>query len=68
MSKRQKYFLKQKLYGVLLILIGIVIALMLGGDGTALIFLVPIGVELIFSRKMWLVDSFYENLKTKESQ
>lgn len=64
MSKRQKYFLKQKLFGIGLIAIGILL-MILSGDGSATIIIFPIGLMLIFSKKMCIIDDYSTNMKTK---
>ncbi len=56
---RMLYFLKQKLYGLLLAIFTVFAVVVLNGDATIAVFTVPISVLLIFSRKMILVKDFY---------
>lgn len=45
------YFLKQKLCGLILTAIGCAVPLLLDGDATASVILIPLGVFLIFTRQ-----------------
>lgn len=45
-----KYYIKQKMLGLTLLLIGIIVA-MLTLDGTILLFSLPVGIALIFSKE-----------------
>jgi hypothetical protein len=45
------YFIKQKIAGVTALIIGVVSPLLLDGDGTASIILLPLGFYLIATRK-----------------
>ena len=64
MSRRQRYFMKQKLIGLGMIIIGIVGAIITRGiDGSGAILLVfgGIGSILLFTKDMvWMDDYFYE--------
>lgn len=52
MNKRKiMYFLKQKLCGLVLVASGVVIPLILDGDATASVILIPFGLFLIFTRQ-----------------
>ena len=52
MNKRKLiYFLKQKLCGLILTAIGSAIPLLLDGDATASVLLIPLGVFLIFTKQ-----------------
>lgn len=52
MNKRKiMYFLKQKLCGLVLVASGVVIPLILDGDATASVLLIPFGLFLIFTRQ-----------------
>lgn len=60
MSAEIKYFIKQKLMGLLLVLLGIATMFLLDGDWTFAAFIIPIGLWLIFTRKM-AIDGDYED-------
>ena len=52
MNRRKiMYFLKQKLCGLILVAIGVVVPVLLDGDATASILLVPLGLYLTFTRE-----------------
>ena len=52
MNRRKiMYFLKQKLCGLVLVASGVVIPLILDGDATASVILIPFGLFLIFTRQ-----------------
>ena len=56
---RARYFRKQKLMGVLLTLLGILTAFLLEGDITVAMIIVPLGLYVIFTKKMVLSDDYY---------
>ena len=49
-KKERGYFIKQKLCGLAMIVIGIAIPILLDGDATVSLFAVPLGLYLIFTR------------------
>ena len=52
MNRRKiMYFLKQKLCGLVIAGIGILIPFLLDGDATASVILIPLGLFLIFTRQ-----------------
>ena len=57
MNERQKYFVKQKLLGIGLLLLA---ALSLStGDGTLALFLIPLGLYTVFTKKMVLMNEYF---------
>lgn len=48
--------LKQKLYGLALIVLSIICGILLEGDMTISVILIPMGLYLIFSEEYWLND------------
>lgn len=58
MTRRQRYFVKQKLIGLVAIILGIVTSIVLKGDATFCIIAVPVGLGLIFTRKMVITDDY----------
>ena len=44
------YYLKQKLYGLILVIIGIITPIICDGDATASLLLIPLGLYLIFTK------------------
>ena len=49
-KKERWYFIKQKLCGLAMLIIGIAIPILLDGDATVSLFAVPLGLYLIFTR------------------
>lgn len=64
-QRRALYFLKQKLLGVVLIAISVISA-KVTGDGTAAVFLAPVGLYTIFTKDMFLVDSYFLEQEEKK--
>lgn len=64
MSKRQRYFIKQKIYGVVIMLIGI-LPIILHGDGTAALLTTPIGLYLMMTKKMCIMDNYYYTVQMR---
>lgn len=58
MSGRGLYFVKQKLIGVLLIVLT-VIAVIYTGDATVSLLTVPVGLMLIFTKRACIVDGYF---------
>lgn len=59
MSERTKYFIKQKLIGLVMILIGVVSAIVLDGDVTVLSLFVTIGFIFVTTKSKILMNSYY---------
>lgn len=57
--KRLLYFLKQRLCGAVLIILAVLTTILLDGDATAVAFLIPIGLFLIFTKEMCITNKFY---------
>lgn len=68
MNKKQKYFLKQKLIGVGIVLFCIISSIMMG-DATGQCLILPMGIFLIFTKeKAWVDDDYFcENDEDEES-
>lgn len=58
-KERRKYFLKQKLLGVLLIALGLVTLSFSEGDATVFVTLLLFALCFIFSKRMLLTNSYY---------
>ena len=57
--ERKKYFITQKLYGVAVLILTVVAVKLLDGDATIALFTVPLGVTLIASKEMLIVNEYY---------
>jgi len=64
-SRRQKYFLKQKLFGAGVLAFTAISIPLLDGEATHAILLVPIGLYMIFTKEMCLYDSYYQEIKER---
>lgn len=59
MSKKERYFMKQKLIGLAMILMGVITTIISGGDITSLVLVGPIGIMLLTTKRMIFADSYY---------
>ena len=50
-SADRAYYIKQKLYGVILAAIGIIVPILFDGDATASLLLVPMGLFVLFTKE-----------------
>ncbi len=66
MTERQKYFVKQKLIGIAMLLLTAVSWIVLDGDATIGILYVPIGIYLIFTKKMWVMDDYFLQIEERK--
>ena len=69
MTRRQKYFLKQKAIGLVLIVGTVIVALLVGGDITGALITIPVGLCLCFTKKMiWMDDYYWEVKEAKDKE
>lgn len=68
MSRHQIYFLKQKLMGVALLLLTILVVIALDGNMTIAIVTVPLGLVLLFSKTMLITDDYYFEVKERSER
>lgn len=66
MNRRQKYFLKQRIMGILTLLLAVIITIIMDGDISVAIFLVPMGLSLLFSKKMIWEDDYKAEMEEIE--
>ena len=59
MSERTKYFIEQKLIGLVMILIGVVSAIVLDGDVTVLSLFGTMGCIVVTTKSKILMNSYY---------
>ena len=64
--KEKRYFLTQKLYGVAMLILTAVSVKLLEGDITAAFILVPMGIVLITSKEMLIVNKYFWECEGKE--
>jgi hypothetical protein len=66
MYRRQLYFLKQRLTGLLVLTLAGLSVMVLNGDPTLALILTPAWATLLFSKKMVLTDDYYFEVKEQE--
>lgn len=59
------YFIKQRLYGIALIVITMLAVMALDGDATIALFTLPLAGYLLFSKEMSIIDNFYWETKER---
>ena len=58
-QQRRWYFIKQRLLGISLLIFTVLATKLLDGDATIALITVPLGLYLIFSKEMLVVNNFY---------
>lgn len=58
-QQRRWYFIKQRLFGIALLIFTVLATMLLDGDATIGFVTVPMGLCLIFSKEMLIVNNFY---------
>ena len=64
---RRWYFLKQKAMGAALLALTVVMVKILEGDATIALITVPLGLYMICSREMMLINGYYWETKERET-
>lgn len=57
--EKKKYFLTQKLYGVATLMFTAAVVKILNGDATIALLTVPLGVTLLTSKEMLIINEYY---------
>lgn len=57
MNRKTLYYIKQKLIGILLIVLSVT-TIKVTGDGTASLFLVPVGIYVTLTKEMIIADDY----------
>lgn len=65
-SKFYYYFRKQRIYGAIVVALGILSAIALDGDITAALLLVPLGLYVMFTKKMVVTDDYFWEMEAKK--
>lgn len=58
-QQRRRYFIKQRLSGIAILILTVLAIKTLDGDATIALFTVPMGLYMIFSKEMLIVNKFY---------
>lgn len=67
MDRRGMYFIKQKIIGVIMLLLSILTVIVLDGDITVAIFMTPISLMTIFTKDMVITDEYFFEVKSQEA-
>lgn len=59
MTEHDFYFIKQRLVGLGILLLAALTIYLLDGNVTLAVILGPVGLGLVLSKKMWLIDDHY---------
>lgn len=65
MTRRQRYFMKQKLIGLVMIIFGIIPSLLID-DGNIFMVCVPMGIVLLFTKEMLWIDDYYREVEDRK--
>lgn len=57
--ERKRYFIKQRLYGLATLAFTILAVRFLDGDATIALFTIPLGISLLLSKQMLIVNQYY---------
>lgn len=66
--QRRWYFIKQRLSGIFLIVLTMILIKMLDGDATIALITVPLGLYLAFTKEMCIVNDFYWKVRSAENE
>lgn len=64
-QQRRWYFIKQRLNGIFLIVLTMILIKLLDGDATIALITVPLGLYLAFTKKMCIANEFYWQTKER---
>ena len=64
-QQRRWYFIKQRLNGIFLIVLTMILIKLLDGNATIALITVPLGLYLAFTKKMCIVNEFYWQTKER---
>ena len=63
-ERTSNYFIQQKLYGIALLFLTIAVCAFTG-DVTIAVITVPLGLTLVASKKMWLINDYYREMEQR---
>lgn len=66
-ERRKNYFIQQKICGVVLLILTIA-ACAFTGDATIAVITVPLGLTLVVSKRMWLINKYYWSAQEKSRE
>lgn len=65
-KRRDLYFLRQKMFGLMLVIVSIITSAIFQWDLSPFVFITPFGVYFIVSKNMWYVDSYFLEQQERE--
>ncbi len=65
-ERRKNYFIQQRIYGIALLILTIAVCAFMR-DATIAVITVPLGLTLISSKRMWLVNEYYWSTKERKT-
>lgn len=66
-ERRKNYFMQQRIYGIALLILTIALCTFTR-DATIALITVPLGLTLIVSKRMWIVNEYYREMERKEER
>lgn len=66
-NRKRQYFRKQKLMGLSIVLLSVFAAFLLEGDITFTLLAAPVGLYLMFTKEMLIVNDYYYECKQHRS-
>ena len=63
-ERRRNYFMQQRIYGIALLILTIAVCVFTG-DATIAVITVPLGMMLVASKRMWLINEYYWEMERK---
>lgn len=65
-ERRKNYFIQQRIYGIALLILTIAVCAFMR-DATIAVITVPLGLTLIVSKRMWLINEYYWSTKERKT-
>lgn len=63
-ERRKNYFMQQRIYGIVLLILTIAVCVFVR-DATIAVITIPMGLTLIASKRMWLINGYYREMERK---
>lgn len=63
-ERRKNYFIQQRIYGIALLILTIAVCAFMR-DATIAVITVPLGLTLVASKKMWLINDYYREMEQR---
>lgn len=65
-SKRYYYYRKQRIYGLIIVALGVLSAVITGWDFTAAFILIPLGLYVGFTKNRVIMDDYFFEMEAKK--